>query len=271
MLLGIRKTLTAGSDAIARYSPVTQHTAASCYNPMPEEATMPRQAILVAVLFAALPLDAAEPGPHSDRQVPVMVRGEVQPATIKAGDPISLTVTITNGLPASIRHNTFSLEPLNWNGETVNISLVDIYREGPPNLFLHRPKLTCRCKFLARAVTRSSRANADRQNGRPQVGTSGRLVAGLLQSHRPCGASDAGSVCDARGAERSGGVQGGAGLDSTATITRKMLPSLLHRRHIPLVVLSRHIISAAFSCSAFLQHAVRHHPRQHVLQAVRMR
>lgn len=102
---------------------------------------MPRQAILVAIMSAALPLDAAEPGPHSDRQVPLVVTGKMEPGTIKAGKPIPLTVTITNGLPASVRHSTYSLEPRDWNGETVNISLVDIYRDGTMNLYRKRPKV----------------------------------------------------------------------------------------------------------------------------------
>ena len=99
---------------------------------------MPRQSFLAAVMFAALPLAAGEPKPN-DRQVPVVVTGKVEPGTIKAGKSIPLTVTISNGLPASIRHNTFRLEPNDWNGETVNISLVDIYREGPPNLYRSCP------------------------------------------------------------------------------------------------------------------------------------
>ncbi len=101
---------------------------------------MPSFALLVAVLFALLPLAASEPHPD-DRQIPVVVTGKVEPGTVKAGGAIPLTVTITNGLPTSIRHNTFRLEPTDWNGETVNISLVDIHREGPPNLFLHRPEV----------------------------------------------------------------------------------------------------------------------------------
>ena len=42
---------------------------------------------------------------------------------------------------------TFSLSPNDWNGETINISLVDIYRDTPPptglpaGLFYARPKL----------------------------------------------------------------------------------------------------------------------------------
>lgn len=105
---------------------------------------MPTQlflAALVAVLFAALPLAADETGPQKDRQIPVVVRGNVEPGTVKAGEPIPLAITITNGLPASIRHSTYSLEPRDWNGETVNISLVDIYRQGPPNLYRGRPEV----------------------------------------------------------------------------------------------------------------------------------
>ncbi len=102
---------------------------------------MPRQLFWAALVLAAVPLAAVEPGRQHDHHVPVVVMGKVEPGTVKAGEPIPLTVTITNGLPASIRHNTYRLEPTSWNGETVNINLVDIYREGPPNLFLYRPKL----------------------------------------------------------------------------------------------------------------------------------
>lgn len=50
---------------------------------------------------------------------------------------------------------TFSLSPNDWNGETINISLVDIYRDTPPptglpaGLFYARPKLGEVPKYIA--------------------------------------------------------------------------------------------------------------------------
>jgi hypothetical protein len=77
----------------------------------------------------------------SDRQIPVVVTGKVESEVVKAGSPIALTITITNGLAAPIYHNTFSVEPREWNAETVNLELVDIYREKPFNLYLRRPEV----------------------------------------------------------------------------------------------------------------------------------
>jgi len=83
----------------------------------------------------------AEPIPRTDGQIDVVVRGQVTPAVVKAGEPIPLAVTVSNGLGAYIHHSTYSLTPNDWNGETHNISLVDIYRDGKEfNLYLARPK-----------------------------------------------------------------------------------------------------------------------------------
>jgi len=80
------------------------------------------------------------PAKPAERQVNAVVTGQVVPAAVKAGEPIPLTVRISNGLRAPIFHDTFRLEPVDWNGETVHISLVDIYRDGVAyNLYLARP------------------------------------------------------------------------------------------------------------------------------------
>lgn len=60
---------------------------------------------------------------------------------MKVGEAIPLTIVVHNGLPSSIYHTTFSLVPLAWNGETANISLVDICRDKPFNLYLARPEV----------------------------------------------------------------------------------------------------------------------------------
>ena len=76
------------------------------------------------------------------RLIPVVVRGQVNPPILKAGEPIPLTIIISNGLAGPIYLNTFSLEPTDWNGETINISLVDIYRDNRPrNLYYAKPQV----------------------------------------------------------------------------------------------------------------------------------
>jgi hypothetical protein len=77
-----------------------------------------------------------------ERQIPVVVTADVNLKNVKGGEVIPLTITVSNGLPSSIYHSTFSLTPNEWNGETCNVSLVDIYRDDKPgNLYLSRPKM----------------------------------------------------------------------------------------------------------------------------------
>jgi len=74
--------------------------------------------------------------------VPVGVTGSVKPEIVKSDQPIPLTVTVSNGLPSSVYHNTFAIEPNEWNGESCNVSLVDIRRDGKAgNLYLARPEM----------------------------------------------------------------------------------------------------------------------------------
>jgi hypothetical protein len=61
--------------------------------------------------------------------IPVRVTAAVK-ASPKEGAEIPLAVTIHNGLKGDIRHTTFALEPKAWNGETLNVALVDVYRDG---------------------------------------------------------------------------------------------------------------------------------------------
>ncbi len=74
--------------------------------------------------------------------IPVSVQAQAELAVFKSGKPLPMSVTLTNGLSKTIRFSTFAVEPNEWNGETLNISLVDIYRNGQKhNLYLARPKL----------------------------------------------------------------------------------------------------------------------------------
>lgn len=65
------------------------------------------------------------PEPLIPIRVTAAVKGEP-----KEGAEIPLAVTIHNGLKGEVRHTTFALEPKAWNGETLNLALVDVYRDG---------------------------------------------------------------------------------------------------------------------------------------------
>lgn len=96
--------------------------------------------LLISIVLIAS-LGAAKPA-ADDRVIPVTVTGKVESAVVKQGEPIPLSVTISNGLKGSIGYSTYSLKPNDWNGETVSLTLVDIYRNGKPvALFLDRPKV----------------------------------------------------------------------------------------------------------------------------------
>ncbi|MCH7988974.1 MAG: hypothetical protein IID46_07460 [Planctomycetes bacterium] len=97
-------------------------------------------AVLLACAVSLVSADAARN--KTTRQIPVYVRAEVKPATVIAGKPIPLFITVTNQLDGSIGFPCYSLIPNNWNGETLSISLVDIYRDGKEfNLYLASPKI----------------------------------------------------------------------------------------------------------------------------------
>lgn len=75
--------------------------------------------------------------------IPVTIRAQAELAVFKAGGTLPVSITLTNGLPTVIRFGTFATEPNEWNGEAMNISLVDVYRDGQQrNLYLARPKVT---------------------------------------------------------------------------------------------------------------------------------
>ena len=74
------------------------------------------------------------------RAIPVVA--SVKPARkhFPVGGPIHVTLCVINGLAVPIRFQTFSRTPNDWNGETVNCSLVDVYRDGRRfNLVLASP------------------------------------------------------------------------------------------------------------------------------------
>jgi len=106
---------------------------------------MKRNIVLIGVgcfVVGAIVL-AGDDRPAPRRQIPIVVSAKVDSAAIREGDAIPLTITISNGLPGRIYHSTFSVTPTDWNGETIGVSLVDIYRDRPFNLYLSRPEAKC--------------------------------------------------------------------------------------------------------------------------------
>lgn len=102
-----------------------------------------RWMIVAAALVVLAPVSAASQAQSADRQIPVFVRGRVEPAVVMDGAAIELAVTITNGLPRAIYHSGSWTEPVGWNGETISLSVVDVYRDGQPgNLLISRPDVT---------------------------------------------------------------------------------------------------------------------------------
>jgi len=74
--------------------------------------------------------------------IPVHVKAQAELAVFKAGKPLPMSVTLMNGLSKTIRFSTFATEPNEWNGETLNVSLVDVYRDKKKrNLYFARPEL----------------------------------------------------------------------------------------------------------------------------------
>jgi len=97
--------------------------------------------ILLMILCALIAVASTLEG-QQERQIPVVVSVDVRPEIIKSGEVVPLTITVSNGLSSSIYHLTFSLTSNDWNGETYNISLVDIYRDGRvSNLYFSRPEM----------------------------------------------------------------------------------------------------------------------------------
>jgi hypothetical protein len=98
--------------------------------------------LLVLAFAVVLIVVASEVEGKQERQIPVVVSVEVKQNVVKTGEAIHLTIKVFNGLSSSIYHSTFSLTPNDWNGETCNVSLVDIYRNDKiSNLYLARPKM----------------------------------------------------------------------------------------------------------------------------------
>ncbi|MEW6366565.1 MAG: hypothetical protein AB1714_18205 [Acidobacteriota bacterium] len=82
------------------------------------------------------------PASEEKPMIPVGFHAQAELAVFKSGKPLLMSLTLTNDSSRPIRFTTFSTEPNEWNGETFNISLVDVHRIGERrNLCLARPEL----------------------------------------------------------------------------------------------------------------------------------
>ncbi|OPZ74325.1 MAG: hypothetical protein BWY82_00754 [Verrucomicrobia bacterium ADurb.Bin474] len=94
--------------------------------------------ILIAILVFCVTIVSA-----NDYAIPVSVHAQAEMALFKSGHPLPISLTVSNGLSATLRFTTFSTSPNDWNGETMNISLVEVYRDGKRrNLLLNKPELS---------------------------------------------------------------------------------------------------------------------------------
>ncbi len=96
-----------------------------------------KQLIIMLMLFAGVALAG-----DKKAVIPVSVHVQAELAVFKAGKPLPMSVTLANGLSNTVSFSTFAIEPNELNGETLNISLVDVYRGGEKNnLYIARPEL----------------------------------------------------------------------------------------------------------------------------------
>ena len=97
--------------------------------------------IILSVVFGSILTSSTDSAAKDeDRPIQVFVYGQVSPDVVRVGSEIPLTVTILNEMDVPVHYPTFSLEPNDWNGETSNIALVDIYRNSKMwNLYLDSP------------------------------------------------------------------------------------------------------------------------------------
>ncbi len=93
---------------------------------------------ILAVLILSGGLALAEEQPV----IPVSVRAQAETAVFTEGKPLLMSLTLTNGLPKALCFVTFSTKPNEWNGETFEIQVSDLYRNKQKrSLYLARPEI----------------------------------------------------------------------------------------------------------------------------------
>lgn len=92
------------------------------------------------IIVAGITISSVLAGDMPEHQIPVILKASPANKSFTGNEPLTIYLTIDNGLKGPIQFSTFSLIPNDWNGETVNCSLVDIYRNGEKSqLYLSRP------------------------------------------------------------------------------------------------------------------------------------
>lgn len=78
-----------------------------------------------------------------DWLLPVSLQAVPEKGEFKPNRPILVTLWLRNGFPkGSLFFERFSLKPNEWNAETFNVALTDVYRNGQKgNLYRQRPAL----------------------------------------------------------------------------------------------------------------------------------
>ena len=78
-----------------------------------------------------------------DRALAVTLSSHAHSTVYRQGNPILIDLELSNGLGTDVGFLSYSLAPLDWNGETVGVHLTDVYRdEDPMGKFLKRPDVT---------------------------------------------------------------------------------------------------------------------------------
>ena len=88
----------------------------------------------------------------------VLVRCSVVPKIIKVNQPIALTITIENHLDVPLYHTSYSLTPIEANGETKNVTPQSIYRnegKGGALPILSSPKIRLSQRLTAVSILES--------------------------------------------------------------------------------------------------------------------
>ena len=82
---------------------------------------------------------AADP---QDGALAVSVRVALADPAPRVGSPLLLHITLQNRLSAALHWSTYSLAPTPWNGETLNVNLVESHRAGwDAGLFVAPPRI----------------------------------------------------------------------------------------------------------------------------------
>ena len=95
---------------------------------------------MIACLAAYIAMSSVYAG--DERRVIPIVVSIVATNEYRISRPLLVEVEVFNGLASEIVFPRFSLTPNAWNGETLSLHVMDIYRDGQlPSIFVKRPEI----------------------------------------------------------------------------------------------------------------------------------